>query len=163
VTGGEPPEKPSNLGCSLRGALNLILNDNLIGDLNMFITNAFSINMLSNSAQINFIKISQKTAKEFSRFASSAIGHEDTAKAVSILLEDDFQQNRISLEFKGSLLVAQYRGPRLEEGTTTLPEESKIEFWLVTIYDSAEDAIKAEEIAQRDHQEGVFWEFDPRS
>ena len=129
----------------------------------MFITNAFSINMLQNSAQINFIKISRNTAKELSRFAVSAIGHEDTARAVSIMMDTEFQQNRISLEFKGSLLVAQYRGPRLEEGTTTLPEESKIEFWLVTIYDSAEDALKAEEIAQRDHQEGVFWEFDPRS
>ena len=128
----------------------------------MYITNAFSINMLSNSAQINFIKISQKTAKEFSRFAISAIGHEDTARAVSIMMDTEFRQNRISLEFTGTLLVAQYRGPRLEEGTTTLPEESKIEFWLVTIYDSAEDALKAEEIAQRDHQEGVFWEFDPR-
>ena len=129
----------------------------------MYITNAFSINMLSNSAQINFIKISQKTAKEFSRFAISAIGHEDTARAVSIMMDTEFRQNRISLEFTGTLLVAQYRGPRLEEGTTTLPEESKIEFWLVTIYDSAEDALKAEEIAQRDHQDGVYWEFDPRS
>jgi hypothetical protein len=128
----------------------------------MYISNAFSLNMLNNSAQLNFIKVSKVSAEELSRYCVSAIGHEDTAKAVSILLEKDFSQNRISIEFTGSLLVAQYRGPRLEEGTTTLPEESQIEFWLVTIYDSAEEALKHEEISRRDYQEGAFWEFDPR-
>ena len=110
----------------------------------MFLTNAFSINMIDSSKNLNFLKVDHQQAKQISRYCMSAIGHADTATAVSILLEGDFPQNRQTVRFENNLLVAQYKGDRLEEGTTVLPEGATLEFWLVTDSKNLSDALQVE-------------------
>jgi len=41
--------------------------------------------------------------------------------------------NRVNVKLTGPMVVAQYMGPRLPEGATTLPEGAKIEFWKVEL------------------------------
>ena len=71
----------------------------------------------------------------------SCIGHADTANVVSSLLGVYVPSNRVSVNLKkgDELIVAQYSGPRLAEGATTLPEGATIKWFLVTI--TAEDYI----------------------
>jgi hypothetical protein len=111
----------------------------------MYLTNAFSINMLEGNAKVTFTKI-EDTAYVAKILAMSmdnnnltgAIGHASTAEVVNAALGLDIVHSRCNVVFKetdswlDSLMVAQYRGPRLEEGTTTLPEGATIEWWLVT-------------------------------
>jgi hypothetical protein len=54
----------------------------------------------------------------------SIVGHQDTADIIQQLLCLDIPFNRetIKLVKKDILVVAQYNGPRLEEGTTKLKE-----------------------------------------
>ena len=63
----------------------------------------------------------------------SFIGHADLANIVSNLLRFSVSVNRDSLKlnFGDVLYVAQYIGPRLAEGTQTLPENSTIQFYKV--------------------------------
>jgi hypothetical protein len=100
------------------------------------LTNAFSINMLHGSTLVDFTEISLDEAKEFISKAEEfvcAIGHADTATVVGGLLGMELSPNRLSvtLDFPQKLLVAQYTGPRLPEGATTLPEGAEIKFWKV--------------------------------
>lgn len=63
----------------------------------------------------------------------SAIGHADTARIISNMLGIELPSNRINVKLLHGekMIVAQYSGPRLPEGATTLPEGAKIEFVLV--------------------------------
>ena len=103
-----------------------------------YIVNSFSLNMLSTfKVNISLTELSLEQARleyDCSR-NQSAIGHADTAKIVSALLQKEVPCNRATLSLKAgdSLLVAQYRGPRLPEGCTVLPEGSTIEWALVEI------------------------------
>ena len=100
----------------------------------MIITNAFSINMLSCSMNISFTQIPLTMARRLMAHGGfeSAIGHESTAAVVSSLLGVEVPCNRTTVTFDGTgMLVAQYKGPRLPEGATSLPEEASIEWWLV--------------------------------
>jgi hypothetical protein len=65
----------------------------------------------------------------------SAIGHQDTANILTNLLGIAVFVNRVNvvLDNDTTLIVAQYKGPRLAEGTTTLPEGAKIEFYKVKL------------------------------
>lgn len=65
----------------------------------------------------------------------SAIGHADTARIVSGMLGVELPANRVNVKLaKGEkMIVAQYSGPRLPEGATTLPDGAKIEFVLVDV------------------------------
>ena len=61
---------------------------------------------------------------------SSAVGHADTAKILGTELGMEIPMNRVTLALKnGELIVGQYSGPRLTEGTSVLPEGAKIK-WL---------------------------------
>ena len=99
------------------------------------ITNAFSINMLNGSTNLKFIQLDETEARWIvQNFQySSAVGHADTAAVLSTVLEVDVPMNRTTLQMERGvgLLVGQYKGPRLEEGTTALPEGATIEWWLV--------------------------------
>lgn len=99
----------------------------------MTLTNAFSINMLnSNFHELMFTKVGVEDAKRLvSGGLSSHIGHADMANVVGALLEKEVPMNRDTMKFHGVMLVAQYIGPRLPEGTTVLPEGATVEFWLV--------------------------------
>ena len=97
------------------------------------IANAFSINMLSGDVSIEFKQLTTEAAKELAADGIvSHIGHADMAAVVGDVLGMEVPMNRSTIEFSGRLLVAQYRGPRLPEGTMSLPEGAAIEWWLVT-------------------------------
>jgi hypothetical protein len=107
----------------------------------VYVTNAFSLNMLPENctvANILVTKISPDTAREFLRRNNfqSYLGHPDLASIASNLLGVSLEVNRSNLTVKegDAVLVVQYRGPRLPEGTTQLPEGATIEFWLVDIF-----------------------------
>lgn len=103
----------------------------------MVILNAFSLNMVEDlsSFQISGKEISVKEAAVLASKAESAVGHADTAAVFSTVLGVTVPANRttVSLEKGDVVLVGQYRGPRLEEGATTLPEGAQIVWVLVEI------------------------------
>jgi hypothetical protein len=105
----------------------------------LFITNAFSLNMLyiENVTTVSFTRITKSEAREWcAREAhTGAIGHTDTAAIVESDLQVPNLGNRISVKLTANdqLLVAQYIGPRLPEGTKTLPEGSEIQYFTVRI------------------------------
>lgn len=102
----------------------------------MMILNAFSPNMLQEfPANITFGEISLEEAQVMAADAQSAVGHASTAAVFAAVLGVDVPANRISVSLnKGAeVLVGQYRGPRLEEGATTLPQGATIVWLRVTI------------------------------
>lgn len=97
----------------------------------MYITNAFSINMLDKDVDVSFKKITVSEAAKYAKDAISAVGHEDTAAIFSNILSVAIQMNRISIQLDNGVIVGQYSGPRLPEGAKTLPEGATIQWWLV--------------------------------
>lgn len=95
--------------------------------------NSFSLNMLPMEA-MNFVRVKKIAPNEVPADVESAIGHVDTAKVVSNILGFEVKPNRVSIKLSESdvLYVAQYTGPRLPEGATTLPEGASLEFFEVT-------------------------------
>ena len=106
----------------------------------MYITNAFSLNMISDrvcaAGRASFREISVSEAIELAQRLESAVGHPDTAAVFTDVLGSEVKVNRmmIALNEGDSLLVGQYRGPRLPEGAKTLPEGATIKWYLVEIY-----------------------------
>lgn len=104
----------------------------------VLIGNAFSLNMLSDAyTSMTVHEIDLETVSDLLKFrpAQSCIGHADTAAIVSGLIGQPLPAERatVKLGHGDELLVAQYSGPRLEEGTTTLPEGANIKWMLVSI------------------------------
>lgn len=99
------------------------------------ITNAFSINMLTGNQQISFKKVDKNfVAGMISNGGfTSAVGHQDTAVIFSNVLGQKIKANRITITLDGdfTLVVGQYSGPRLQEGATVLPDDAKIDWWVV--------------------------------
>ena len=116
--------------------------------------NAFSLNMLQDSeGTIAFRKLSQEEVKQLLQEGFvSAVGHEDTARVLSNMLGVDIPANRtnVVLDEDTTLVVAQYRGPRLPEGTTKLPEGATIEFYAVAL-----EAPEAKVARERDTSIGL--------
>lgn len=100
------------------------------------LVNAFSLSMLPVEV-MSFIRVRKITPDEIPTDVESAIGHQDTAKVVSSMLGFEVKPNRVSIKMSESdvLYVAQYTGPRLPEGATTLPEGASLEFFEVTFRD----------------------------
>ena len=98
--------------------------------------NAFSLNMITAGDNIQTWPLTIDECRSLleKHGVHSCIGHEDTANVVSSVLEIPVAFNRVSvkLELKELAVVAQYKGPRLPEGTKTLPEGATIE--LVAVY-----------------------------
>lgn len=63
----------------------------------------------------------------------SVVGHADTAALFSTILGRPIAVNRSNIKLTPDvrMLVGQYVGPRLPEGTTTLPDGATIEWWVV--------------------------------
>lgn len=108
----------------------------------IIITNSFSLTMLPEPGSMGILVIFKPVSIELMRYwcaheveIVSAIGHADTAKIISGLLGRELPVNRISVKLTGeeNLIVAQYTGPRLQEGASTLPEGAKVEFWEVSL------------------------------
>lgn len=104
----------------------------------MILTNAFSINMFPDlvGRVVRFTPMSTEMASDLVQEAASlndlfgAIGHQDTATIVNGLLGIEIVHSRATVKFspRDTLVVAQYTGPRLPEGTTTLPEGAAVNF-----------------------------------
>lgn len=96
-----------------------------------YITNAFSLQMLEGSSSLQITKLDRVPVlpDEF----ISAIGHADMAEMVSQQVGRPVAANRhsVTLTEDDVALVAQYTGPRLPEGATTLPEGATITWWRV--------------------------------
>lgn len=108
----------------------------------MIVTNAFSLNMLQGGANVRFSPVTLEQARELvAQGFQSAVGHADTARLFSNLLQVDVVMNRTSIsiplrkygEEPWTALVGQYSGPRLPEGTATLPQGAAISWWSVYI------------------------------
>ena len=99
-----------------------------------FLSNAFSLNMISVD-DFTLFRARKVEPSDIPQDAISAIGHADTARVVSGILGYEVQPNRINVELKEDdvLYVAQYKGPRLPEGATTLPEGATLEFLEITL------------------------------
>lgn len=65
----------------------------------------------------------------------SAVGHADTAAIFSSELRVPVITNRATVSLKKGdvVLIGQYRGPRLPEGATILPDGATIQWFLVTV------------------------------
>lgn len=98
-----------------------------------YLSNAFSMNMVS-VEDFTLIRARKVTPADVPQNAISAIGHADTARVVSGILGYEVPANRInvSLEKDDVLFVAQYKGPRLPEGATQLPDGATLEFLEIT-------------------------------
>ena len=97
----------------------------------LYVTNAFSLQMLTDSASLRVTRLELTPA--LPETFVSAIGHADMAELVSQQLGQPVPMNRHSVTLTPGdvVLVAQYTGPRLPEGATTLPEGATITWWRV--------------------------------
>lgn len=110
----------------------------------LYISNAFSANMLNlvRPWTVQFTPVSIEKARDMVLKAkregsfTSAIGHQDLANIVSFMLgtEIPYARTAIYLTTADVLILAQYVGPRLPEGTTQLPSGAKIQFVLVRAF-----------------------------
>lgn len=101
----------------------------------IFLGNSFSLNMLCEPVELSVSSLHQECVKDFMknpRFRGSVVGHQDTANLYTQLLGTEIKFNResITLERGDALLVGQYAGPRLPEGSTTLPDGASV-VWLI--------------------------------
>jgi len=104
----------------------------------LYLANAFSLNMLNLNRpwQVNVVPMSIEEVKDFIKIAQSnnkfksAVGHQDLADILTNMLglEIPCERMTVTLTPDDTLIVAQYVGPRLSEGTTTLPEGAQIQF-----------------------------------
>lgn len=99
-----------------------------------YVSNAFSLNMLAKlGGKIKVTPITVEQAREGAPLCRSIVGHPDTARVFAEVLKVDIPFNRESVALVPGdfLLVGQYRGPRLQEGATKLPEGASIEWALL--------------------------------
>lgn len=104
----------------------------------MLLLNAFSLNMVAEfPASFSVEEISLSLVREILKDLGleSAVGHEDTASLFGQMLGMPVGYNRVnnSLAKGDSVIVGQYRGPRLPEGASELPEGATIKWLRVTV------------------------------
>lgn len=103
----------------------------------MLLLNAFSLNMVTApSGTVSFSEISLDEAQtELAAGFESAVGHADTAAVFSAVLGVEVPANRatVALNKGDQALVGQYRGPRLTEGSTSLPDGAIIVWYRLEI------------------------------
>jgi len=111
----------------------------------LFITNAFSLGMLGDiglwaDSRLAIRRLADDEARRLLEVCSEAgyrvvsgVGHADTASVFSSILGTSVPMNRVSIDFSGLdlILVGQYSGPRLPEGTTSLPEGATIKWFTI--------------------------------
>jgi hypothetical protein len=102
-----------------------------------YLGNAFSLNMVEGDVKVSVQKVDAETVINAinKTVVECVIGHTDTARVVGSILGVDIEPNRVTVKLNpGDILyVAQYVGPRLLEGATTLPSGARIEFKRVTV------------------------------
>lgn len=104
----------------------------------MWLLNALSLNMLpEDGGLVRYAPVDLEGARAvLSRGFASAIRHEDLARLLTGLLGVPVPANQatVSLGPGSQVVVAQYKGPRLPEGATALPEGAEIAFYLVEVF-----------------------------
>ena len=100
--------------------------------------NSFSLNMINvQETKIEITEITIDQVKDFMRNNKSVsyIGHKDFAEILTKLTDFNIPMNRSNFCFGeiNKALVFHYSGPRLEEGTTVLPENATIKFFHVKV------------------------------
>ena len=105
--------------------------------MSKYIVNAISGNMfdLSKDFDLCWKPLSLNDVKKLLKKGDwkSVLGHDDIANLLSEMTGYHLEKNRVNntLEFGDSAILAQYKGPRLEEGATKLPKGATIQFALV--------------------------------
>ena len=104
----------------------------------VYLSNAFSLSMVSGLLNCNLEVVSnianyQQMVESLQ--PESVVGHQDTANLFSNILGIEVPMNRVSvtLEKGDVLIVGQYTGPRLPEGTSILPEGASINWMCVHV------------------------------
>lgn len=110
-------------GASLKEVLEMVLNTNI------YISNAFSLQMLNSDAMISVEEIPEEDFNNVKNIAKSVVGHEDTANVLGV----EFNRENITLNKGDILYVAQIVGGRLPEGATELPDGFRFKFLKVAI------------------------------
>lgn len=103
--------------------------------MTVYLSNAFSLNMLDINPQGLYIEIQPVPPTGIPADAVSIVGHADMAAILSSMLRRAVEVNRQSvlLQNEDILFVAQYHGARMPAGATELPAEARIEFYRITI------------------------------
>ena len=105
------------------------------------IANAFSLNMLELEVGVTNLQVCPTSPEYIRQEAEDAgcyasiVGHADTAAVFSEILGLNVPCNRATFTLKEDhiLFVGQYKGPRLPEGATSLPEGAAVEWAMVVI------------------------------
>lgn len=104
----------------------------------VWLLNALSLNMVAHrEGAFRWRLIAPEMARVIlSQGFQSAIGHEDLARVLEGMLHLPVPVNRatVTLEPGSRAVVAQYRGPRLPEGATSLPEGAELAFYIVEVF-----------------------------
>lgn len=105
-----------------------------------FISNAFSFNMLAESAvnqPFDMLCTPMTPAEFFSEHPNPFISMSNKATCDLFNLNSDRKiapdRNNVSMNFGDVILVMQYNGPRLEEGLQDLPSGGTLNFYMVEL------------------------------
>ena len=116
--------------------------------MRLLILNAFSINMFNDDMKNNVVSFDKTGTHWIKKLVIEAtkegveivngIGHRETGSIITNMFSPEIaipqpesERPNIILEKDDIVAIAQYRGQRLQEGTTTLPEGAMIEWWIV--------------------------------
>ena len=104
----------------------------------IYLSNAFSLSMIAHLGHCDLdvttnICNYQQMVEDLK--PTSIVGHQDTANLFSNILCMDVPMNGVSvtLEKGDILIVGQYTGPRLPEGTSILPEGASINWMCINV------------------------------
>ena len=102
----------------------------------LLLGNSFSMNMLKSvPARLIVTELTLGEAATLAQDAISIVGHADTAAVFASVLGLEVLCCRVTvgLATGDRLVIGQYRGPRLPEGCSTLPEGATIQWLLVEV------------------------------
>lgn len=99
-----------------------------------FVCNALSLGMFAYTGGLRWRVLDGDPRQYLASIATThdvvhAIGHRDIAQIVGF----PFRRESVEAEPGDILLICQYRGPRLPEGTVALPENATILWYVVEI------------------------------
>lgn len=105
-----------------------------------YLSTAFSFNMIdvevAPKGAVQYEMITVEEAAELAKGAENVIGHASTAIIVgNQLFDSPLSANRVNVSMVpgDQMVIAQYFGPRLEEGAMVLPEGAEIKYMLIRV------------------------------
>lgn len=102
-----------------------------------YIANAFSLSMLEKVGRHSLVvePVGAEQARQLAADAESVVGHEATCEIFSKELGRQIPLNRASIRLAPGeeVLIGQYDGPRLDVGTSVLPEAARIQWFLLKV------------------------------